>query len=199
MTSVSAQNFAPSYSPKGLCQIVGLACVAGFIVDLLVLTFPPNFGELTWRIGFMQQVGDRSVILLFGIALLLYGLLDSRRGRKRLAMACLVLGAIFNLSCIMVIRDSLTIQEQALVNINNQATQLQTQIQQVQQDPSKAPNIKPDQLEKAAQTLTTQADTAKQNAKTGVLKTGVSTVGNLVVVGLALIGLGQYGMRPPRG
>jgi hypothetical protein len=199
MTSISAQNAPSSNSAKTLCQIVGFACLGGFLVDLFVLGFPPNPANLEWRIAFMQQVGDRSVILLFGLALLIYGVIDSRKVRKQLALACLVIGILFNLSSILVIRDSLTLQDQALKAISTQAAQVQSQIEQVQQDPSKAPNLKPDQLERASQLISTQATTVKENAKTGVLKNGVSTVGNLVVIGLALIGLAQFAARPPRG
>jgi hypothetical protein len=198
MTTLSSQNFTPSYNPKGLCRIVGFACLAGFAIDLFALTFPPAPGSLEWRIGFLQQLGDRSIILLFGLALVMYGILDFRRWRRRLALTCLILGVLFTLSSILVIRDSLTFQQQALSTISNQATQLQSQIQKAQQDPKAAPNITPEQLQQASQQLSNKATTLKQNAQTSVLKTGVSSVGNLVVVGLALIGLGQYGARPPK-
>lgn len=198
MTTLSTQNFVGSYNPKGLCRIVGFACLAGFLVDLFVLTFPPALGNIEWRIGFLQQLGDRSVILLFGLALILYGMLDSRRWRRRLAMTCLILGVLFNLSCILVIRDSLTFQQQVMTNINARASQVQTQIQKAQQDPKAAPNITPEQLQQASQQLTSQAAAVKENTKTSVMKTSISSVGNLVVVGLALIGLGQYGARPPK-
>ncbi len=198
MTTLSPQNFVGSYNPKGLCRIVGFACLAGFLVDLFVLTFPPAIGNIEWRIGFLQQLGDRSVILLFGLALILYGIVDSRRWRRRLAMTCLILGVIFNLSCILVIRDSLEFQQQAMANINTRASQVQTQIQRVQQDPKAAPNVTPEQLQKATQQLSNQAAAVKENTKNSVLKTSISSVGNLVVVGLALIGLGQYGARPPK-
>jgi len=56
----------------------------------------------------------------------------------------------------------------------------------------------PEKLQQASQTVTSQAESAKQNAQTGTLKTSFSGFGNLLVVGLALIGLGQYGIRPSR-
>jgi predicted PurR-regulated permease PerM len=199
MTTVPAQNFpTASYSPKGLCRIVGFACLAGFLVDLFALTFPPAFGALQWRITFLQQLADRSVILLFGMALIMYGILDFRRWRRRLAMTSLVLGIIFILSCIFVIRDSLAFQQQAIANISNRAAQAQSQLQQAQSNPKVAPNIKPEQLEQVSQLLSNQIVSAKETTKTSVLKTGISSVGNLMVIGLALIGLGQYGARPPK-
>lgn len=200
MTTVPAQNFgSSSYSPRALCRIVGFACLAGFLVDLFVLTFPPALGNIEWRIAFMQQLGDRAIILLFGLALIMYGILDYRQWRRRLALACLGVGILFCLSSVLVIRDSLTFQQQALNTISTQANQIQTQIQKAQEDPKSAPqSLTAEQLSQASRALSAQAETVKQNTKTGVLRTGISSVGNLVVVGLALLGLGQYGARPPK-
>lgn len=198
MNTISAPNITSSYNPKALCRLVGFACLAGFFVDLLVLTYPPAFGNIEWRIGFLQQLGDRSIILLFGLALVMFGIVELRTWRRRLAVVCLVTGVLFNLSCILVIRDSLTFQQQALTTINNQASQVQSRIEQAQRDRNIAPNVTPQQLEQASQAISNQAASLKQNAKTSVLKTSVASVGNLIVVGLTLIALGQYGARPPK-
>lgn len=202
-TSPTNKNFTASYNsqaynPQSLCCIVGFACLAGFLVDLAVLSFPPSFGNIEWRIGFLQQVSDRSVILLFGLALLLYGTLDLRSWRKPLSLLCMVLGVAFSLSSILVIADGINFQKQAVTTITSQAAQIESQIQKAQTDSTVAPNVTPEQLEQAAQQLKNQANTLKSNAKTSVIKTGVSSVGNLLVVGLALVGLGRYGARPPR-
>lgn len=202
-TSPTNKNFAPSYNtpsynPQSLCCIVGLACLAGFLVDLAVLSFPPSLGSIEWRIGFLQQISDRSVILLFGLALLLYGTLDLRAWRKPLSLLCLVLGVAFSLSSILAIADGIAFQRQAVTTITSQAAQIESQIQKAQTDSTVAPNITPEQLEQAAQQLKNQANTLKSNAKTSMIKTGVASVGNLLVVGLALVGLGRYGARPPR-
>jgi hypothetical protein len=187
-----------TYSIKALCRLVGIACLAGFLIDLLVLTFPINLGEMQWRMGFLQQVGDRSIILLFGLALFMYGIIDSRVGRKRLAFLCILLGILFNLSSILVIRDSLAFQQQAFNTIERQESEVKSQIQKVQENPALAPKVTPEQLKQATQQLGDRVETLKQNAQTSTLKTSVGSVGNLVVVGLALLGLGQYGLRPPR-
>jgi predicted PurR-regulated permease PerM len=113
-------------------------------------------------------------------------------------MTSLILGIIFILVCILVIRDSLTFQQQAMSNLNNRAAQVQSQLQQAQSNPKLAPNVTAEQLQQASQLLSNQLVTAKESAKTTVLRTGVSSVGNLIVIGLALIGLGQYGARPPK-
>lgn len=199
MTTVSPSNITTAYSSKGLCRIVGVACVAGFIFDVLALVFPPAIGNIEWRIALFQQISDRSIILLFGLALLMYGSLETRRLRKRLAIGCLVLGVLFNLSCVLVIRDGLAFQDRAVNTISAQASTLQNQIQAVQPG-SKRGEVKVtlEDIQKASQALTQQANALKQNAKTGIIKTSLSSIGNLVIVGVALIGLGQYGSRPSK-
>ncbi|MBW4693567.1 MAG: HpsJ family protein [Lyngbya sp. HA4199-MV5] len=198
MASLSTQSLA-GINAKPLCRVVGLACVAGFVVDLLILALPPTLNSAEWRVGFLQQMSDRSIVLLFGAALLIYSNLDYRTWRKQLAMLCLVLGIVFQLSCLLVIKDSLSLNDIATRNINVQASQVQSQIETAKTDPKAAPNITPDQLEKASQLVTTRAGSLKNSAKTSILKTAGAIVGNLVVVGLALIGLGRYGMRPSKG
>jgi hypothetical protein len=131
-----------------------------------------------------------------GTALLLYSSLDYRAWRKQLAMLCLILGVVFQLSCILVIRDSFSLNDIAVKNINVQASQVQSQIESAKTNPKATPEITPEQLDKASQLVNTRAGSLKENAKTGILKTGVAIVGNLVVVGFALIGLGRYGLRP---
>ena len=199
MTTVPAQNLVTTYSAKGLCRIVGVACVAGFIIDVLSLLFPPALGNIEWRIALLQQISDRSIILLFGLALLMYGSLESRRLRKQLAIGCLVLGVLFNLSCVMVIRDGLAFQETATNTISAQASTLQNQIQAVQPGSTQGKvKVTSEDIQKASQALAQQATTLKQNAKTGIVKTSLSSIGNLIIVGVALIGLGQYGTRPSK-
>ncbi len=198
MTTIPSQNFTVSYNPKGLCRIVGFACLAGFLVDLVVLLFPPSLGNVEWRIGVLQQLGDRSVVLLLGLALTMYGILDTRGWRRRLALFCLSLGVIFCLSSVLVIRDSLAYQQQVMQAIAKQSSDIQSQIQKAQTDPKAAPNVTAEQLEQASRVLSGRTEAAKQTTKTGVLKSSISSVGNLLVVGLALIGLGRYGARPPK-
>lgn len=199
MTTLSSPNsYVGSYNPKGLTLIVGFACLAGFLVDTFVLSFPPNLGNLQWRIGFMQQLSDRSIILLFGLSLVMYSMLDLRLWRRRLALFCLILGAIFCLSSILVIRDGITFQQEALKNISTQASQVQTRIDQAKSNPGAVPDVTPEQLNQIAGAVSNQVNALKENAKTTTLRTGISSVGNLIVVGLAFIGLGQFGARPPR-
>ncbi|MBD2325252.1 HpsJ family protein [Alkalinema sp. FACHB-956] len=180
---------------RGICRIIGVACIIGFLLDVIVLSFPPNFGELAWRMGFMQQISDRSIILLFGFGLMMASALDTRGLRKQIATACLILGIILPLSSVLVIRDAVTFQTIAVNNISTQLEQANKRLQEVQ--PGADPKIKvtQEQLQQVAQQLTKSAETAQQNAKTASIKTGLSGVGNLLVVGLAMIGVGRYGMR----
>lgn len=199
MASISARkNSSPSiYSPgQGLSIIVGLACIAGFVVDLAIISLPPDPFNIQWRISILQQVGDRSVVLLFGLALLMFGLLDSRGLRKRYALFCLMLGVAFTLSGVLVVRDSLKFQSMAISNITNQEAEVRTQIESARSNPQElSPELTPEILQQASEELSQRADSAKQSTKTSVLKVGASSVGNLIVSGLALIFVGRFGVR----
>ncbi|WNZ27290.1 hypothetical protein HJG54_30855 [Leptolyngbya sp. NK1-12] len=198
MASISSpiSNSAGSYGPRGICQIVGLVCLAGFIIDMLVLALPPQIGNVEWRIGIVQQMSDRSIVLLFGAALLIFGNLENRRWLKRFSTFCLVAGVVFLLSCLLVVADGLKFQQQALTNISTQASQIQSQIQSAQSNPRAAgANITEEDLRRASELLNTQANSLKQNAKRSVLKTGAASISNLLIVGLGLVSLGRYGMN----
>lgn len=199
MASISARsNSSPSiYSPgQGLSLIVGLACIAGFAVDVLILALPPDPLNIQWRINLLQQVGDRSIVLLFGLALLMFGLLDSRGLRKQFSLLCLMLGVMFSLSGVLVIRDSLKFQDITLDNITSQEAQVRDQIETARANPQElAPEVTPEIIQQAEQLLNQQVQTVKDNAKAGVFKVGASSVGNLIVTGLALIAIGRFGSR----
>lgn len=198
MASISSSTPVPnsgSYGAKGICQIVGYVCLFGFIVDMLILLLPPQLGSSEWRLGFVQQFADRSIILLFGAALILFGSLEKRRWVKQFSSFCLLTGVLFFLLCLLAIADSLSLQRQAITTINSQESQLQTQIRDAQSNPrAVGENVTTEDLTRASQLLTQQADTLKQNAKTSVLKTAASSVGNLLIVGFGLAGLGRYGL-----
>jgi hypothetical protein len=194
----TAANGSNLFRAKQICLIVGLTCLAGFSVDMLVLGLPPSPFTLQWRVGFLQQVGDRSIVLLFGISLMLYSLLGNRRLTKRLSLICLGVGVAFILSCILIIRDSLILQDQTIRNISTQAQQLQTQIEESRDRPELPAEITPERFAQATQQVTSQAEQLKQNARAGITKVGLASIGNLVVVGLGLIGLGRFGLTTAR-
>ncbi|MDV3353332.1 HpsJ family protein [Leptothoe sp. LEGE 181152] len=180
---------------KNICLVVGFTCLLGFLVDMLVLATPLNVFALEWRINVMQQVGDRSIVLLLAVGMLLFATFEQRQLKRSLGYACLALGVAFVLSCGVVIRDNLVFQKQALQNINNQEQQIQTQIEQVQVGGSLPENVTLEQLQQASQQLSSQAQALKQNARQGITKNSVASLGNLIAVGLGLVGLGRLGIK----
>lgn len=189
------QGIQPS-AGKNICLIVGLTCLLGFLVDTLVLTTPPNPFALEWRVNLLQQIGDRSIVLLFSVALLMYAFFDQNRLKRPLGFICLVLGVAFMLSCVLVIRDSLILQKETLQNISNREQQVQSQIKDGRGDELDLPApVTPEQLQQASQQLSNQISALKADARQGITKAGVASMGNLIAVGLGMIGLGRLGIK----
>lgn len=194
----SSTNYGiPPAVGKNISLIVGLTCLLGFLVDTLVLSTPPDPLSLQWRVNLLQQIGDRSIILLFAIALLMYTFFDQRRLKRSLGFICLVLGVAFMLSCVLVIRDSLILQSETLQNINNREQYVQSQIDEARNGGTDnlPANLTAEQLKQASQQLSSQASTLKQNARQGITKAGVVSMGNLIAVGLGMLGLGRLGIK----
>lgn len=193
MDSASNPLSSSSFSGQSIARIVGFTCIFGFIVDMTALTFPLGSGT-AWRVGLLQQMGDRSIVLLIGIALLIYSVWDNPGLRKLLGYIALGVGTLFLLLCLLVVRDSLSLQSQAVNNIGNQATQLQTQVEQSRSNPEITANATPDDFNEALRQIDIQAETLKQNAKTTITKSGVASTSNFAVVGIALLSLGRLSM-----
>ncbi len=188
----------PTQTPTGLggqaiARIVGFTCLFGFLADMVALTFPFGAGA-AWRASLLQQMGDRSIVLLIGLALLIYGFWENTRLRKPFAYAALAVGVAFLLSSILVIRDGLVLQSQAIDTIGQQATELQTQVEQGRTNPEITANATPEDFAQALQAIDTQAETLKQNAKTNLTKASIASTSNLVVMGIGLLGLGRVGI-----
>jgi len=182
-------------SPRTICQIVGYVCLIGFLLDLCVLILPPDVLNLQWRIGIIQQVSDRSIIFLFGMALISFGA-TGRRLLKQISRICLVIGALLLLACPLVIRDAVQLQQQAVNTITSQSSQAQQQIDQAKADPKAVgENVTIEQLQTISQQLTDKANTLMQSARTSSVKTGAGIISNLLVVGLGMLALGRYLMR----
>lgn len=188
-----------SYSFKNAARIIGLVCIIGFFFDMLVLGLPPQ-GSIEWRIGFVQELANRSIILLFGLGLFIFG--SSGRSRSRLrtvSKLSMGIGVLFFLLCLLSVVDSVRLSKQSATAISSQESQLQTQIEAARSNPQELPeNVDLAALEQVSQQLTQQANTLRSNAKRTVFKTGISNIGNLLIVGTGLLGLGRSGMRLSR-
>jgi hypothetical protein len=165
---------------------------------MVALALPLGSGA-AWRASLLQQMGDRSIVLLIGLALLIYGFWENSRLRKPFSYAALAVGVAFLLSSILVIHDGLVLQTQTIDRIGQEATQLQTQVEQSRTNPEITANATPDDFAQALQAIDRQAETLKQNAKTSLTKASLSSVSNLVVMGIGLLGLGRVGIGGASG
>ncbi|MGF1536591.1 MAG: hypothetical protein ACFB4J_08940 [Elainellaceae cyanobacterium] len=187
MSTASTPAPTGASSSAVICRIVGLTCIAGFISDTITLALPVG-PTVDWRVNFLQQVGDRSIIFLFGVALVLYGVWASRELRKSLSYAVLGIGVLFLLCCILVVRDSIVLKSEAMQRIELQATELQTRVEaQEQIDPRVA-----------VRRIDAEAAALKQNARSTLTKAGIRSTGNFVIVGVGLVSLGRLGINSQR-
>jgi hypothetical protein len=201
MTSLSTPSpkIAAAPTGKGIAQVVGLVCLVGFAIDTLILLLPPQLGNIEWRVGAAQQLSDRSLIFLLGAALTIFGSLGSRRRLRQFSTFCLGIGVVYVLSVLLVISDTLSLQQRAVNTIDTQASQLQTQLRNAQSNPaSLGANVSLEDIKRVSEQLNGQASAIKQNAKRTVVKTGASSVANLAVVGLGLVSVGRIGLQLSR-
>ncbi|MBE9109969.1 hypothetical protein IQ273_11170 [Nodosilinea sp. LEGE 07298] len=176
-------------------MILGLACIVCFVANMATFAIPPSPMALEWRLGFLQQVGNRSILLFLGAAMLLYCTLDFHSLVKPLALACLIGGILLPLSCVLLVRDHLVLQNQTLTTIDNQSQALQTQIQAAENDPNRPTEVTPELLQQAVTQVESQTESLIQNARDNTTKSIVSSAGSLIVVGLGLISLGRFGIK----
>ena len=187
------------YSANNIAKIVGLVCAIGFFFDMLILVLPPQLGNVTWRIGMEQEFANRSVIFLFGMALLIASGVGIAKGKGRLLITSrisLVAGVAFFLISLLAIADAIQLQNQALGNIDDRESQIQQQLRDAEQNPeSLREGVNVEDLQRISEELTRQAEERRNNARRAAVKTAVSNVGNLLLVGAGLIGLGRGGSR----
>ncbi|TVP66407.1 MAG: hypothetical protein EA343_01545 [Nodularia sp. (in: Bacteria)] len=170
--------------------IVGLACIAGFLVDLSGVALPLKFLETEWRFSVLRMVSDRSIVLISGLALLCLGLLDSRYLKRIVTRFCLVLGVVFILSGVLGLRDTIELRDQSIINIENQSTQALRQLEAAQSNSQTPdPNITPERLEQVSQQVRQQAQQQKANTQNRLYKLLAVAIGNLLVSGFALIAI----------
>ena len=172
--------------------IVGLACIFGFLVDLTGVALPLKFLEAEWRFNLLRMVSDRGIVLIAGLALLCFGLLDARYLKKIVSRFCLLLGVVFILSGILGFMDTIELRDQAIANINSQSNQALTQLKTAQSNSETLdPNITPERLQQVSQQVRQQAQQQKANTQNRLYKILSVAVGNLLVSGFALIAIGR--------
>lgn len=193
MSNTMVQEPNGGSAGQAIARIVGLICVVGFIVDVLGLILPPGSGA-GWRFGLLQQMSDRSIVLLFGVALLIYGCWESQLRRKPLSYAALGLGVAYLLTCVLVVSDGLKVQSQATTQISQRVEQLQSRVEQSRNNPEITAKASPDDFNNALKSIEAQAYAATENTKTSVTKTIIVVASNFLIVGLGLLSLGRLGI-----
>ncbi|MGB3299252.1 MAG: HpsJ family protein [Phormidesmis sp.] len=193
--SAPRQFVEAPYGAKNICRIIGLVCITGFIFDMVMLVLPLQ-NSIEWRIGVIQEAANRSIILLFGLALLVFGSANVSRSTLLLASKLsMTVGVMFFLLCPLSIADSISLSRQSASAINAQESQIKTEIQAAKANPTQLPaGADVDSLKYASQQLTQQATSLRKSAKNTAIKTGTSNIGNLLIVGVGLLGLGRSGM-----
>lgn len=200
LTSKRLNTINNAFSPavRSICLVVGLACIFGFLIDMIVLGFSPSPLALEWRVNFLQQISDRSVVLFLGIALLLCRTLGQDNSKRLLSFASLVIGLLLILSCILVVRDVVILKNQASQQISNQVDQLQTEIEVAQDRAESSTEFTPEQVKQFSQRIKNQARIAERNTLQGITRSGFSSVGNLAVIGIGFTALGRFGLSKRR-
>jgi len=92
MASISTQPSA-SFGGQAIARIVGFTCLFGFLVDMIALALPFGAGA-AWRATLLQQMGDRSIVLLIGIGLLLLQQMGDRSIVLLIGIGLLSLGRV---------------------------------------------------------------------------------------------------------
>lgn len=195
MANTPQSIFFDLQSAKRISLIIGLVCLSGFGLGILALGLPPNPFSLEWRFNFLQQLGDRSITLMFGSALTMWGIYGNHRLFKQLAILCLIMGIFMHLCSILVIHDSLELKTQSFANIDNQATKLKKEIEAGRNNPEVlSKNITPELINEASQNVGRQAEAMKEKATNQLTKTTIVNLGNLIIIGFGLIALGRWGL-----
>ncbi|MBW4459926.1 MAG: hypothetical protein KME47_06755 [Nodosilinea sp. WJT8-NPBG4] len=191
-----SRSQAPSAST--IFFVVGLACIVGFVMNLMAIAIPPDPMALEWRVGFMQQVSGRGILFFLGLAMSVYGSLNRPGLSRSLALICLVIGILFALSGVLVIRDGLVLQNQAVRNIEGEATEIRSQLLTAQDNPNLPAEVTPERIKTALVQVETQAQALLENARGQTTKSMMSMLSTQVVIGVGLLALGRFGLKHSR-
>lgn len=164
-------------------------------MNLLATAVPPDPMALEWRVGFMQQVSARGILFFLGLAMSVYGSLERPALARSLAMICLIAGILFALSGVIVIRDGLVVQNQAVRNIESEATEIRSQLLTAQDSPNLPADVTPERIEEALVQVETQAQDLFKAARGQTTKSMMSMLSIQVVVGVGLLALGRFGLK----
>jgi len=138
---MKATNVRPYSNLAGrTLKITGAVMILSSLLDLIVLVIPPQISNTGWLINTVSQLVDRGIIPMVGIALLLGGywmsnnsglqepqkpLLDGRLWALLLAS---LLGLVYLLLFPIHLNNVYRAQNQALNQIQDQATQAEQQV-----------------------------------------------------------------------
>ena len=183
-----------------LALITSIICIVGFGLDMVALSLRPTVSSIEWRMGFMQQLGERCIILLFGATLLCYGLQTMSTGLKRIAWVCCGLGLCLSLSGFFYLQDSVRFRALAIENLTTQRQNFEQQIQQFSPEDAALSElvVDPAQKEQALNLLRERTQTLKSRASVRIQKTVTRTFCSLLLTGIGLVALGQITLRPKR-
>ncbi|AFZ12858.1 hypothetical protein Cri9333_1978 [Crinalium epipsammum PCC 9333] len=141
MQTANSNQFAPL-----ALKLVGAILILSSLLDYIVLLFPFNPTDKAWQLNTTSQLVDRGIIPLLGIALLIAGYWMSSRDNDRVAgkpwqdlrfwalLLSSFLGLIFLLLVPLHLSNSNAQKDLAIQQINQEASQAETQLQgQLQQ------------------------------------------------------------------
>ena len=116
-----------------MCLIIGLASIAGFLVDFTVAALPPQPLEATWQLEIVRLAADRSLVWLIGLGAT--GLYPAGQSCFKAAFFPLLFASGGDLSAVMhscLPEHRFPCGENANQNISQQASQTLEQLQAVQ-------------------------------------------------------------------
>lgn len=197
INAVSAYQSRTVYT---FALITSLICIVGFSLDMVALSLRPTLSSIEWRMGYMQQLGERGIIFLFGVTLLCCCLQPIPVARKQLSWFCCGLGLCISLSGFFYLQDSFRFKSLAIENLNTQRQTLEQQIQQLTPPPTApvAPAVISARKEEALKLLQERTQTLESRANIRIQKTMTRTFCSLILVGTGLFTLGQVTLRSKR-
>jgi hypothetical protein len=179
---------------KGMARIAGFACLFGFLSSVLPLAIPLS-RDIAWRTHLFQQIGDRGLVLLFGMGLLIYSFWRKPSLRQSLSYAAMVVGLLFLLTNIWIVADSQTLKSQAMNQIAQQVDQVETQIQQSQLKGAGGARISEEKLQETLTVIDGRAETLRRQANLSITKGSVTKVLDFLTIAIGLLSLGRLGSR----